>query len=162
MINNNVTHFILFAGNNQTNTREIYVIPLSYSNPESRAQCGSYPAWEELPEINKKTRKRSQIINPSVINHHNTEGQKCLFCSRRHKVGVNAPKCCAFGIAEEHLFEHFFDDLLSQTDSCICSLSTLADILPKLAPHNQTTGSNSFSNIEGYVLNLWFIFERKI
>jgi hypothetical protein len=159
---NNVIHYILFVGNTLTNTPEAYVIPLSYSNTESRKQSGSYPAWEELPEIKKKPRKRCQSINPSVFKHHNTEGQKCFLCSRGHKVGFNAPKCCAFGLAEEHLFEHFFDDLLSETDSCICSLSTLAEILPKLATLNQTTGFNSSSNKEEYVLNFSLKFERKI
>lgn len=146
-----VKYFFSFIGNTPIYRREIYVIPLNVSAPESEIPSVSHLAWEELPETNDRRIQNSSIKILSSVNYHST-GQKCCFFSRGHKIGVDVPKCCEFGIAEEHLIEHFYDDLLSSTSSCICSLNTLAEILPKLTNQNQTTGLNSSSDSKEYVI----------
>ena len=126
----------------------IYVIPIPKEEPEIRVASTSHRAWETIPPI---TRAHDELITPKpILTSVNSKNSisKCCSCSRGHKIGVDVPKCCSFGIAEDHLFEHFFDDLVFDTNSCICSLSTLAEVLPKLASQNPNTGSHSSSNIE--------------
>ena len=126
----------------------IYVIPIPTAEPEKKVALALQPAWKNIPPTarDQDTLDSLQHILPSVNRKNSLP--KCCSCSRGHKVGVDVPKCCAFGIAEEHLFEHFFDDSVFNTNSCECSISTLSEVLPKLASQTSNTSSKPSSNIE--------------
>ena len=126
----------------------IYVIPIPTVEPEKKLAPDLHPTWKNIPPTTRDqdTLDSLKHIFPSV--NRKKSLPKCCSCSRGHKVGVDVPKCCAFGIAEDHLFEHFFDDSVFNTNSCECSLRTLSEVLPKLAFQNSNTSSNPSANIE--------------
>ena len=124
------------------------MIPIQEPGQENKVPSATHQAWQKLSSI-----ARDQKIQPfpkhnltSVKRIHSVE--KCYICSGIHKVGVDVPKCCKLGIAGNHLFEHFFDDLIHNENACICSLSTLAEVLPKLALQSSNTGNNVSPDIE--------------
>ena len=128
--------------------RSIFLIPIQEPEQGNKVPSATHQAWQKLSSIGRD--QKFQLLpkhNLTAVKRiHSVE--KCCFCSRRHKVGVDVPKCCEFGIAEDHLFEHFFDVLIYNKNSCLCSLSTLAEVLPKLASQSSNTGNNSSSNFE--------------
>ena len=134
--------FILFiSGTHPIPPPAIYVIPLRNSTSDSKLLRVTHQAWDKIPETNCQNKKQLSKNYSSYISNQTT-GRKCCQCSRQHRIGVNVPKCCAFGIAEEHLLEHLFDDIVFDSNSCSCSLNTLAEILPKLTNQNPATGSS--------------------
>ena len=145
---NNKFRFSFSECVSSTTPRSIFLIPIQEPEQENKVPSATHQAWQKLSSITRdpKFQPLPKQNLTSVKRIHSVE--KCCFCSRRHKVGVDVPKCCKLGIAEDHLFEHFLDDLIYNTNSCLCSLSTLAEVLPKLASQNSNTGNNSSSNIE--------------
>ena len=124
------------------------MIPLEKHKSESRISSSSYTAWQEIPTDNSKIKDQCISQKLSFLTNYVTAEPKCYSCLRSHRVGVNPPKRCAFGVADEHLFKHLFDDFLFENNSCICSLRTLAVILPRFACHNQTIELSSLSESE--------------
>ena len=141
-------HFFLFSENiSSTTPRSIYLIPIEESNEEIRVPSASHQAWEKLSLKERAQDNKPSFKHTLTIVKRRHSVPKCCSCYRKNKVGVDIPKCCELGIAEDHLYEHFFDDLILNTNACLCSLSTLAEVLPKLASQNTNTGNTS-SDIE--------------
>ena len=122
------------------------MIPLQTSETASKLPSILNSAWEELSENNGKN-ENNFGNEKSSFDGEQVKKRKCCICSRRHRIGVNGPKCCELRLAQDHLFAHLFDDILLESNSCTCSINTLAEILPKLGYNSQDSDVNSESNL---------------
>ena len=122
------------------------MIPLQTSEAASKVPSILNSAWGKLLEDNSKTENNFGNETPS-FHCEQVKKRKCCICSRGHKIGVNGPKCCELRLAQDHLFAHLFDDILLESNSCTCSINTLAEILPKLGYNTQESDVNSESNL---------------
>ena len=135
-----------FSGNTISCPPKVYVIPLQTSETASKVPLILNSAWEKLLENNGKN-ENSFGNEKSSFDCEQVKKRKCCICSRRHKIGVNGPKCCELRLAQDHLFAHLFDDIFPESNSCTCSINTLAEILPKLGYNTQESDVNSESNL---------------
>ena len=102
-----------------TTPGSIYVIPIHSPEQDIRVPSASLKAWEQLPFRARSQDTLSSQQHNSTCDKWRNSLPKCCICYRGHKVGVDVPKCCAIGIAEDHLFEHFFDDLIHNENACM-------------------------------------------
>ena len=135
-----------FAGNTIRCPPKVYVIPLQTYEAASKVPSILNSAWEKLSENNGKN-ENNFGNEKSSIDGEQVKKRKCCICSRGHKIGVNGPKCCELRLAQDHLFAHLFDNILLESNSCTCSINTLAEILSKLGYNIQESDVNSESNL---------------
>ena len=136
-----------FSGNTISCPPKVYVIPLQTSETASKVPLILNSAWEKLSENNGKNENNFGNEKSSSFDGEQVKKRKCCICSRGHKIGVNGPKCCELRLAQDHLFAHLFDDIFLESNSCTCSINTLAEILPKLGYNTQESDVNSESNL---------------
>ena len=137
---------IFFAGNAIRCPPKVYVIPLQTFESVSKVTLILNSAREKLSENNGKN-ENNFGNEKSSFDVGQVKKRKCCICSRGHKIGVNGPKCCELRLAQDHLFAHLFDNILLESNSCTCSINTLAEILPKLGCNSQESDVNSESNL---------------
>ena len=141
-----VISWFSFAGDTIGCPSKVYVIPLQTSESVSKVPLILNSAWEKLSENNGKN-ENNFGNEKSSFDGGQVKKQKCSICSRRHKIGVNGPKCCESRLAQDHLFAHLFDEILLESNSCTCSINTLAEILPKLGYNSQGSDVNAESSL---------------
>ena len=139
-------HLFSFAGNTIRCPPKAYLIPLQTSEAASKVPSILNSAWEKLSENNGKN-ENNYGNEKSSFDVGQVKKRKCCICSRGHKIGVNGPKCCELRLAQDHLFAHLFDNILLESNSCTCSINTLAEILPKFGYNSQESDVNSESNL---------------
>ena len=122
------------------------MIPLQTYEAASKVPSILNSAWEKLSENNGKN-ENNFGNEKSSFDCEQVKKRKCCICSRGHKIGVNGPKCCELRLAQDHLFAHLFDNILLESNSCTCSINTLAEILPKFGYNSQESDVNSESSL---------------
>ena len=122
------------------------MIPLQTSESVSKVPSILNSVWEKLSENNGKY-ENNFGNEKSFFDGEQVKKRKCCICSRGHKIGVNGLKCCELRLAQDHLFAHLFDNILLESNSCTCSINTLAEILPKFGYNSQESDVNSESNL---------------